>query len=398
MTLNEKYRPQGLDDVIGQERITGPNGLIRNMLMKKDIRSCIFYGPPGCGKTTVAKIVAQTSGFPFASLNATNAKLDDIRKAIAVKGDMSVPLLLYLDEIQYFNRKQQQSLLPYVENQDIILIAATTDNPYYCCYDALLSRCIVTEFKPVSTDAITSKLMSIAQAEQNILTEDAARLIAGNSAGDIRRAINMLDTLFIQTPCVTAEDVKNFTPSANMSGFDLDGDEHYSLISGLQKSIRGSDPNAAVFYLARLLEGGDILSPCRRLLVIAHEDIGLGNPNAASYTLACVETAKELGMPEAAKPLTNAVLYLALSKKCCTAETTYNKAAEDIHAGKGGVIPTHLRHAHAKGYVWPHAYPDHWVRQQYLPDDLVGSIYYTPDNNDFERMAAQYWAQVMSRR
>ena len=209
----------------------------------------------------------------------------------------------------------------------------------------------------------------------------------------------MLDMLILQCGnTIIGQDVLDRIPKANMSGFDINGDEHYALLSGLQKSIRGSDPNAAIFYLARLLEGGDILSPCRRLLVIANEDIGFGNPDAIPFVYACVETAKQLGMPEAAKPLTNAVIFLAISPKCCTAENTYNKAAEDVHKGLGGEEhqPRFMRLASAKGYLYPHNYPNHWVRQQYLPDDLVGTVYYEPGDNEFEQTAARYWSQVMS--
>lgn len=393
MILSEKYRPTQLNDVIGQ---TKPVAVIQTMLNRQELRSCIFYGPPGCGKTTIARILAQQSGLPFASLNATNAKIDDIRKVINNKDDPNQPTVLYLDEIQYFTKKQQQSLLPYIENNDILLVAATTDNPYYCCYDALLSRCIIMEFHPVDAELIENRLMQIASAENIQLTTDAAKQLAYNSAGDVRRAITMLDMILLTAPAqITVDDVKNTLPAVNMSGFDLNGDEHYSLLSGLQKSIRGSDPNAAVFYLARLLEGGDILSPCRRLLVIANEDIGFGNPDAIPFVYACTESAKQLGMPEAAKPLTNAVLFLALSPKCCTAENTYNPAAEDVHKGLGAEPPHFTRVNHAKEYLYPHNYPHHWVRQQYLPDDIADRCYYVPGDNNFEQSMAYYWAKIM---
>lgn len=393
--LSNNYRPTCFEDMIGQQHIIGPNGLLTRMLSTHNLQSCIFYGPPGCGKTTAAQIVAENSNMTFYTFNATNASLTDIRK-ILDKSENTI--LLYLDEIQYFNKKQQQSLLPYIESGKIILIAATTDNPYFCCYDALLSRCTVLEFKPVTTDEIKTKLESIVQQENRIITTDALQIIAENAAGDVRRAINQLSMNFMQydiTHTITKDDVTNIMPTTRMSGFDTDGDEHYALISGLQKSIRGSDPNAAIFYLARLLEGGDLLSPCRRLLVIAHEDIGLAQPDAAAYIYACVQTAKELGLPEANKPLTNAVLYLAISPKCSTCETTYYRAVEDIKNGKGSITPTHLQHAHSKGYKYPHDYPNHWCAQQYLPDDLQGRIYYEPQNNTFEQNAARYWSNIM---
>ena len=395
MNLTENYRPQSFDEMIGQSNLIGTNGILTRMLATNNIQSCIFYGPPGCGKTTAAKILAKNSGMNFCMFNATNTSLTDIRKVLEKTNDT---ILLYLDEIQYFNKKQQQSLLPYIESGEIILIAATTDNPYFCCYDALLSRCSILEFKPVSKDEITAHIKDITNKECINITDDAIRIIAENSAGDVRRAINQLSINTMQydkSHTITDNDVKNIMPTTRMSGFDTDGDDHYALISGLQKSIRGSDPNAAIFYLARLLEGGDLLSPCRRLLVIAHEDIGLAQPDAAAYVYACVQAAKELGLPEANKPLTNAVLYLAISPKCSTCETTYNRAADDIKNGKGGTIPPHLRHACSKGYKYPHDYPNHWCRQQYLPDDLLGRVYYEPQNNEFEQNAVRYWSNIM---
>lgn len=398
MILSEKYRPKVLADVIGQERIVGPNGVITTMLAHKTIRSCIFYGPPGCGKTTTAKIIAELSGYPFVSLNATQCKIDDIRKAVNSRDDMSAPILLYLDEIQYFNVKQQQSLLPYIENNDIVLVASTTDNPYHCCYDALISRCsgLILRFYPISTELICDKLTEVIEKEGFTAQPDAVRGIAENSTGDMRKALNLLDVVLLQmqTKTITAEDVIRCKPDINMFGFDTNGDQHFELKSGLQKAIRGSDPNAALFYLARFLEGGDIISPCRRLTVIAHEDIGLADPNAIPFVRACIEDAQELGLPEAAKPLTNAVLYLALAKKSNTAEVAYEAAAQDVRLGKGRIIPTHLKHSCAKGYIYPHDYPDHWVDQQYLPDDIRNAVYYSPGDNSFEWSANKYWQYI----
>lgn len=401
MDLTNLYRPHTLDDMYGQDAIIGPNGRLRKMIELNQLDSVIFYGPPGCGKTTAAKIIAEITNYPFINLNATTTSLTEVRKAIIDNITDDTPtVVLYLDEIQYFNKKQQQALLSYIETNMIILVAATTENPYYSCQDALLSRCSILEFKPLTRENIYQCLTDIATKENRQIDEASITLIADNSAGDMRRAIKMLSQTFIQyddvTHIISEQNVQDMLPSTRMSGFDLDGDQHYSLISGLQKSIRGSDPNAAVFYLARLLEGGDLLSPCRRLLVIAHEDIGLAQPNAAAYVLACTQAAEQLGLPEAAKPLTNAVIYLAISPKASTCENTYFAALDDVKQGKGNVIPKYLRHACSKGYLYPHDYPNHWVRQQYLPDDLAGTIYYKPGDNTFEQNAVNYWTHIMN--
>lgn len=396
--LTETYRPTTFQDMCGQSNIIGPNGILTRMLDQNRLQSVIFYGPPGCGKTTAARIIASQANITFVSMNATNASIKDIQTVMKNKESNTSPILLYLDEIQYFNKKQQQALLPYIESGDMIFIGATTDNPYYTCYDALLSRCLVLEFQPISIDDMELYLHHIANQEQRPITDDAVQLIAENSAGDVRRGVNQLNEALIQYPTshiIDEDDIKALLPRVRMSGFDTNADDHYSLISGLQKSIRGSDPNAAIFYLARLLEGGDLLSPCRRLLVIAHEDIGLAQPDAAAYVLACVETAKQLGLPEANKPLTNAVLYLAISPKASTCEKTYYAAVEDVKAGRGNIIPKHLRHAYSKGYDSPHNHPNHWVSQQYLPDDIKDHIYYMPGDNDFERNCAMYWSRIM---
>lgn len=406
MNLADKYRPKAFDEIAGQQKLIGTCGILTNLIRQNEPRPFIFYGPPGCGKTTTARILAEEYKksipcLPYESLNATNASITDIRKITdAWQKAGKTSGVLYLDEIQYFNRKQQQSLLPYVESGQIILIGATTDNPYYCCYDALLSRCTVLEFKPVSVEDITDRLHEITRKETINASDDALKLIAENAAGDVRRAVNMLDLANIQFPGlqITETEIRQILPDTRMSGFDTDGDTHFALISALQKSIRGSDPSAAVFYLAKLLEGGDILSPCRRLMVIANEDVGFGNPDAIPFTYACIEMAKQLGLPEANKPLTNAVIYLAISPKCSTCENTYNKAAEDVKSGHGTVIPPYLRHACSKGYLYPHDYLNHWVKQQYLPDDLKDRTYYVPEPNAFESQMANYWAQVRQQR
>ena len=406
MNINESYRPSEFTEMVGQQHLVGPSGVLTQMVDQNQFTSCIFYGPPGCGKTTAAKILSTKVQKPVHFCNATNTTVKEIQTIAnnAQKDDQ--PVILYLDEIQYFNKKQQQTLLPYLESGIITLIAATTDNPYFACIDALLSRCAILEFKPVSPkdiqDRLTIVLADLAQQQpQTVLfSPPALQYIAENSAGDMRKALNLANLVLMhysvqqnQTP-ITKEQIIALLPSVRTSRFDSQSDVHYNLISALQKSIRGSDPNAAIFYLARLLEGGDLDSTCRRLQVIANEDIGLANPEAVIFTRACVEMAKELGLPEANKPLTNAVLYLALSKKSSTCEDTYYAALHDVKQGLGAEVPMHLQHAHAPNYRFPHDFPNHWCPQQYLPTDISHKEYYHPDSNNFETTHAKYHALV----
>ncbi len=405
----DRLRPLSFDDMSGQEHLVGPRGVLRRIAATGKIPSMIFFGPPGTGKTTAATIIANASGMTLRHLNATTASLSDIRAVAAeTEGLLGAGgILLYLDEIQYFNKKQQQSLLEYLEDGRITLIAATTENPYYYIYDALLSRCSVFEFKPVSPDAMTMRLKKafdlLAAESGKTLTadEDAIRYIASVSGGDVRRGVTMLEQAAAYVAAgddsetvMTRDVVRQFVPSVSAGNFDMDGDVHYDLLSGLQKSIRGSDPDAAVFYLARLLEGGDLISPCRRLMVIASEDIGAAYPMAAVITRACVESAKELGLPEARIPLANAVVMLATAPKSNTAYTALDAAAADIRAGKGRVIPKHLSAPNFPGYKYPHDYSGNYVPQQYLPDDLKGARYYVPGDNKTESAAAAYWAKI----
>ncbi len=398
----DRLRPKSFDDVAGQAHLVGKNGILRKIAESGRLSSMIFFGPPGTGKTTCASILAEGSGMELRRLNATTASLADI-KAVAAETEGifgQKGILLYLDEIQYFNKKQQQSLLEYLEDGRITLIASTTENPYYYIYDALLSRCSVFEFKSVAAKDIEPLLKRNAEKiHKDGATDEAISFIARCAQGDVRRAVTMLDTAAsCAEGAITKELVEQLTPSVMAGAFDRDGDVHYDLLSCLQKSIRGSDPDAAVFYLAKLLEGGDLISPCRRLMVIASEDIGAAYPMAAVITRSCVETARELGMPEARIPLANAAVMLATAPKSNSAYLAFDMASEDIRNGKGLHIPSHLRSPQFKGYVYPHDYPGHWTAQQYLPDDIKDRKYYSFGDNKTEQAAKAYWEQIKGKK
>ena len=402
--LADLLRPKTFDDIVGQEHLFGPRGVIRRMVEGGRITNMIFYGPPGIGKTTAAEIIAAQSGMLFRRLNATSASLADVKAVLAETDNVfgAGGVLLYLDEIQYFNKKQQQSLLEYLEDGRITLIASTTENPYYYIYDALLSRCSVFAFRHVDGDAIEKRLRQVAgNSYAGIRFSDAAlKRLADSAGGDVRRGLTLLE---VAASCAVEEDgvltvpdavLDGLIPEGYLSSFDRDGDVHYDLLSCLQKSIRGSDPDAAVFYLARLLEGGDLISPCRRLMVIASEDIGAAYPMAAVIVRACVESARELGLPEARIPLANAAVMLATAPKSNSAYSAMNAAMEDIHKGLGAEIPTHLRSPQFKGYKYPHEYPGHWVKQDYLPEDCRGKHYYEYGDNKTEQAAKAYWDKI----
>ncbi len=402
--LADRARPLDFDDIVGQPHLFGENGILRKIVRRGVIPSMIFFGPPGCGKTTAASIIAGQCGKQLYKLNATTASLQDIRDVAKETGSMLGVngILLYLDEIQYFNKKQQQSLLEYLEDGRITLIASTTENPYYYIYDALLSRCSVFEFRHVPAEAIEARIRRVAEEvyPDVRMEEEAFRLLANSAGGDVRRGLTMLEVAVNGADegesgrIVSRDVIEALTPSVSQSSFDRDGDVHYDLLSGLQKSIRGSDPDAALFYLARLLQGGDLISPCRRLMVIASEDVGPAYPMAPVIVRACVETARELGLPEARIPLANAAVILATAPKSNSAYLGYAMAEEDIQKGKGAEIPTHLRSPKFKGYRYPHDYPGHWVAQQYLPDDLAGSRYYEFGDNKTEQAARQYFERI----
>jgi putative ATPase len=402
--LADRARPVTFDEIVGQSHLFGPEGILRRMVSRGVIPSMIFFGPPGTGKTTAASIIASRCGKTLHKLNATTASLQDIRDVAKDTGTMMGigGVLLYLDEIQYFNKKQQQSLLEYLEDGRITLIASTTENPYYYIYDALLSRCSVFEFRHVAAQDIENRLRTVIEKEypDADISGEAIRMLADAGAGDVRRSLTMLEAAAGAGTdengriTVGPDLVEQLTPSVSQSNFDRDGDVHYDLLSCLQKSIRGSDPDAAVFYLARLLEGGDLISPCRRLMVIASEDIGAAYPMAAVIVRACVESARELGLPEARIPLANAAVMLATAPKSNSAYLAYDAAAAEIRAGRGTEIPSHLRSPKFRGYRYPHDYPGHWVAQQYLPDDLAGKQFYRFGENRTEQAAKQYFERI----
>jgi len=403
--LADRVRPNDFDEIVGQPHLFGSNGIVRRIVDRGVIPSMIFFGPPGCGKTTAASIIAKRSGKTMYKLNATTASLSDVKEVVkdsdSILGQGGV--LLYLDEIQYFNKKQQQSLLEYIEDGRITLIASTTENPYYYIYAALLSRCSVFEFKHVEHAAIEQRVSAVAAREYSslTLTDKAVRAIADSAAGDMRRALTLLEVAVNASyedengAMIIDEDViEALTPTGSQSNFDRDGDVHYDLLSCLQKSIRGSDPDAAVFYLSRLLQGGDLISPCRRLMVIASEDIGPAYPMAPVIVKACVDSARELGLPEARIPLANAAVILATAPKSNSAYMALNAAESDITAGRGADIPTHLRSPKFKGYKYPHDYPNHWVEQQYLPNDLLNREYYVFGENKTEQAAKAHFEKI----
>ena len=416
--LADLLRPTNLDEVFGQEHILGQGAVLRRLIDSGNIPNMIFYGPSGTGKTTVANIIAEKTNRALFKLNATTASTADIKEIVAQLDTFLAPngVLLYLDEIQSFNKKQQQSLLEYIENGKITLIASTTENPYFYVFNAILSRSTVFEFKQISADA-TLKAIHRAVAfleNRTALTaqpeEGALEYIAGACGGDLRKAMNAVEVLFSagvpegKNLPLSLEDAKAVTQKSALRA-DREGDNYYDLLSALQKSIRGSDPDAAVHYLARLLEAGQMQSACRRLMVIAAEDVGLAYPMIIPIVNASVDMALKLGMPEARIPLGDAAVLMATSPKSNSGHLALDAALEDVRKGRGGAFPRHLQNMHAdtytmereQGYQYPHNFPGHWVEQQYLPDELVGTRYYEYGENKVEQTAKSYWETVKNK-
>lgn len=406
--LADRIRPTTLADVVGQPHILGQSGLLRRIVESGNIPNMIFYGPSGVGKTTVASIIAGQTERRLYRLNATTASISDIRQIFDELGTMLAPngALIYLDEIQYFNKKQQQSLLEFIEDGRITLIASTTENPYFYVYGAVLSRCTVFEFRPVGAADVESavrRAFSLADPARNV-SDEVCTHIATACGGDVRKAVNAVELLVqaARGDTITLADAQQAAQRSAMR-YDRNGDQHYDILSGLQKSIRGSDPDAAVHYLARLLEAGDLISACRRLLVVAAEDVGLAYPQAMSMVKAYVDTATQLGLPEARIPLADAALLLATAPKSNSGIRAIDAAIQDVRAGKAGDIPDYLKDSHYSGagklgrgltYRFPHDYPNHWIDQQYLPDTLRDAHYYDYGENKTEQRAKAYWDAV----
>lgn len=418
--LADRLRPKTLDEMVGQTHLLAPGKPLRNIIESGELPNMVFYGPPGVGKTTLASIIAKQTDRHLVRLNGTTAGTGDIKDVVAQLDTLVARngILLFLDEIQYFNKKQQQTLLEHIESGAITLISSTTENPYFYVYSAILSRSTVFEFKSV-TPAETEKAVKRAFArlaeerhEEFSIEDGVCSHIATASAGDVRKALNSVELCVLSANTedgkrlITLENAKELTQKSAMR-YDRDGDEHYDIISAYQKSMRGSDPDAAVHYLARLLEAGDLPSACRRLMVCASEDVGLAYPQIIPIVKAAVDAAMMLGLPEARIPLADAVILVATSPKSNSAYSAINAATADVKAGRTGPVPRQLQNMHYDGednpnkgqfYKYAHEYENHWVDQQYLPDAIKNRRYYEFGDNKNERAAAEYWARIKKKK
>ena len=414
--LADRLRPTKLDDIVGQKHILGEGKPLRRIIESGKIPNLIFYGPSGVGKTTLASFIAAKTDMTFKKLNGTTASTADLKQIFSQLDTFSSinGILLYLDEIQYFNKKQQQTLLEYIENGKIKLIASTTENPYFYVYNAILSRSTVFEFKPVSSDEIKKAVrrafdvLSQEMQKKISVSDSGVEHIAKNCGGDVRKAMNTVELCVLSADfsdddiSVKDEHIRELTQKSAMR-YDRDGDEHYDLLSAYQKSMRGSDPDAALYYLARLLEAGDLISACRRLLVCACEDVGLAYPQLIPIVKSCADIAMQVGLPEAKIPLADAVVMVCNAPKSNSAYLGINKACADIKSGLVGPVPRNLQNKHYDGddvknkgqhYLYPHDFENHYVKQQYLPDALVGKKYYEFGNNKNEQAFKNYQDKI----
>ena len=413
--LADEIRPHSLDEVVGQQHILGKSGLLRRIVESGTTPNMIFYGPSGTGKTTVARIIAERTQRSLRKLNATTAGIADIKRIIDELDTLMTPggVLLYLDEIQYFNKKQQQSLLEFIEDGRITLIASTTENPYFCVFGAILSRSTVFEFKPISAEdaeVAVQRAFDILNGRRSkpLMVEGGViRRISQACGGDVRKAINAVELLFAASAgqdTITLEDAVLISQKSAMR-YDKDGDEHFDILSAMMKSLRGSDPDAALHYLARAIEVGDLPGICRRILCSASEDIGMAYPQAVPIVKACVDSALQLGLPEARLPLAEACIVLATAPKSNSVVMAVDAALSDVKAGRIGSVPRELQNVHAdgtgfereQGYRYPHEYPGHWIQQQYLPDVLKNRVYYEYGDNKTEQAAKKYWEAIKGR-